>query len=58
MQESGVQFTPPAGISKTLQLSADNWDSQKHYWQEKNYFARLLCHSSFKTSGVMEMNQR
>ena len=57
MQENGVQFTPPVGISKTLQLSAVSWDTQQHYWQEDDYFARLLCQFSFETSGAMETNQ-
>ena len=58
MQEFGVQFMATSGISGTLRLSAGSQDTPQHYWQEKNYFALLLCHIFFETSGVMEMNQR
>ena len=31
MQENGVQFTAPVGISEMLPLSAVSWDTQRHY---------------------------
>ena len=58
MQEFGVQFMATPGISGTLRLSAGSQDTPQHYWQEVDYFALLLCHFFFETSGVMEMNQR